>query len=231
MTEQEIIEKQQATGISYLMRVGLFFHAYNGAAFALARLTGYQVRRVHRRQGDIFQAGFTANSFDKVRGQLADAGITLQGGGDLWWFEGGDGDTLRINHDCYGKYLFQFYYRLTAPERQALIHLDLMLDLIREDVASHNTVVLPDTLNTPEANMLLEKAQQVGYLDNRYQPTISNTKSALLAFEIAIRLDIKDKWKTFETFWHRKNMRSYYNNALLQRQSLKFQDEIKQLFK
>ncbi len=28
-----------ATGINYLMRVGLFFHAYDGAAFALARLT------------------------------------------------------------------------------------------------------------------------------------------------------------------------------------------------
>ena len=90
MTEQEIIKEQQATGINYLMRVGLFYHAYDGAAFALARLTGYQVRRVHRRQGDIFLTGFSATSFDKVRTVLADAGITLQGDGDLWWFEGGD---------------------------------------------------------------------------------------------------------------------------------------------
>ena len=44
-----------------------------------------------------------------------------------------DGDTLRINYDCYGQYLHQFYYRLTAPERQSLIHLDLMLTLIRKE--------------------------------------------------------------------------------------------------
>lgn len=48
MTEQEIIEEQLATGINYLMRVGQFYHAYDGAAFALARLTGYQVPRLHR---------------------------------------------------------------------------------------------------------------------------------------------------------------------------------------
>ena len=47
-----------------------------------------------------------------------------------------DGDTLRINYDCYGEYLHQFFYRLTAPERQALIEFDLMLDLIHRDMAS-----------------------------------------------------------------------------------------------
>lgn len=52
-----------------------------------------------------------------------------------------DGDTLRINYDCYGQYLHHFYYHLTAPERQALIHLDLMLTLIRKERGQ-----LPETL-------------------------------------------------------------------------------------
>jgi hypothetical protein len=90
--------------------------------------------------------------------------------------------------------------------------------------------ILPEALSTPEAMVLWEKAQRAGYVDANYQPKISLTKSALLAFEMAIRLNVRNKWKVFETLWNRRNMRSDYNNALLQRQSLDFQDKLKQVF-
>ena len=141
-----------------------------------------------------------------------------------------DGDTLRINYDSYGKYLHQFYYRLSDDERQVLIRLDLMLDLIRGDMEVLREVVLPDVLATPEAMALWQKAMSEGWIDERFQPRISLTKSAVLAFEIANRLGIQDRWKVFEQFWHRKNMRSNYNNALTQRQSLKFLDDVKAAF-
>lgn len=89
---------------------------------------------------------------------------------------------------------------------------------------------LPGELSTPEAMALWKKAMSKGWIDERYQPKLSLTKSAIFAFEMANRLGIQERWKVFEQFWNRKNMRSNYNNALLQRQSLIFQDEVKALF-
>lgn len=142
-----------------------------------------------------------------------------------------DGDILKMDYDKYGNYLFQYYYDMTAEERRAFIEFDIMLDLIHEDMALLKKVVLPAPLATPEAMILWQKAMAAGWVDECFQPKLSITLSAMLAFEMAIRLELKDKWKTFETFWHRNNMRSNYNSALKQRQSLKFQDRIKQVFK
>ena len=89
---------------------------------------------------------------------------------------------------------------------------------------------LPEVLATEEAMRLWEKARQAGYVDECYQPLISRTQSALLADAMAERLGIKEKWKAFEELWHRKYMRNDYNLALTQRQSYKFQDDLKQLF-
>lgn len=89
---------------------------------------------------------------------------------------------------------------------------------------------LPEVLATPEAMILWQKAQQAGYVDDHYQPLISRTQSALLADAMAERLGIKEKWKVFEALWNRKYMRSDYNLALTQQQSLDFQDELKSMF-
>ena len=77
---------------------------------------------------------------------------------------------------------------------------------------------------------LWKKAQAAGWIDANYQPLISRTQSALLADAIAEKLGIRQKWKTFETLWNRKNMRSDYNLALRQQQSLDFLTELKALF-
>ena len=140
-----------------------------------------------------------------------------------------DGDTLRINYDCYGEYLHQFFYRLTAPERQALIEFDLMLDLIHQDLASLQEVTLPEPLATPEAMTLWRKAQDAGWVDERFLSKLSRTQSAFLADYMSSLLGITDRWKVFETLWHRNNMRSDYTKALSQRQSLEFQDAIKRV--
>ena len=89
---------------------------------------------------------------------------------------------------------------------------------------------LPEVLATEEAMRLWEKGRQAGYVDECYQPLLSRTQSALLADAMAERLGIKEKWKAFEELWHRKYMRNDYNLALTQRQSYKFQDDLKQLF-
>ena len=90
---------------------------------------------------------------------------------------------------------------------------------------------LPEALSTEEAMALWEKVQRAGYVDGNFQPLISRTQSALLADAMAERLGIREKWKVFEALWNRKYMRSDYNLALTQQQSLDFQDELKSMFK
>ena len=89
---------------------------------------------------------------------------------------------------------------------------------------------LPDVLSTEQAMTLWQKAQRAGYVDENYQPLISRTQSALLADAMAELLGIREKWKVFETLWNRKYMYRDYYEALNQKKSLEFQDELKMLF-
>ena len=91
--------------------------------------------------------------------------------------------------------------------------------------------VLPSLLCTDQAMTLWKRAQDAGYVDANYQPLISRTQSAILAYEMAKRLGIREKWKVFETLWNRKNMYRDYYKALNLQQSLAFQDKIKKLFR
>ncbi len=88
---------------------------------------------------------------------------------------------------------------------------------------------LPEVLATDEAMTLWKKAQTAGWVDANYQPLISRTQSALLADAIAEKLGIRQKWKTFETLWNRKNMYRDYYQALDQRKTLFFRDDIKKV--
>ena len=89
---------------------------------------------------------------------------------------------------------------------------------------------LPEPLATPEAMVLWQKAQQAGYVNEHFQPLLSRTLSAILAFEMAKRLAIKDKWKIFEAFWNRRNMYRDYYTSLNQNQSLEFREKLKAVF-
>ena len=89
---------------------------------------------------------------------------------------------------------------------------------------------LPDILATDEAMVLWRKVQATGWIDDNYQPLISRTQAALLADAMAERLGIKEKWKVFEGLWNRKHMYHDYYQALDQRKTLFFRDEIKKIF-
>ena len=86
---------------------------------------------------------------------------------------------------------------------------------------------LPEVLATSE---LWERLRQAGLIDDDNQPTVSRPEAALMAYTIAHRLNIINKWKMFEALWNRKNIRGDYNTALGQRKSLEFQDRLKTLF-
>ena len=90
---------------------------------------------------------------------------------------------------------------------------------------------LPEVLTSEEAMALWEKMQAAGYIDEDFQPTVSRTLSAVLADEMAGRLGIKEKWKVFETLWHRRNMYRDYYKALDLQQTMTFRDEIRRIIR
>ena len=97
----------------------------------------------------------------------------------------------------------------------------------QKEKGTYDASAMPASLCTEQAMALWRKVQQAGYVDENYQPLLSRTQSALLADAMARRLGIRNKWRVFETLWNRKNMRGDYNDALNQRQSLKFRDKLK----
>ena len=90
---------------------------------------------------------------------------------------------------------------------------------------------LPDVLVTDEAMALWKKNQAAGWIDANYQPLLSRTQAALLADAMAKKLEIKDKWKTFELLWNRRNMYRDYYDAMNQDQTYLFLDKLKELFR
>ena len=97
MTEQELIKKQEENGNStlYLMKVGMFFHAYNAGAFALARLMHYRVKRKARKGGrEVLMAGFPADRLEAVTKRIAAEGGKVLAQTDTWVeFAGLDGTS------------------------------------------------------------------------------------------------------------------------------------------
>lgn len=87
MTEQELIKKQEEDGNStlYLMKVGMFFHAYNAGAFALARLMHYRVKRKARKGGrEVLVAGFPADRLAVVAERIVATGGKVLSQTDTW---------------------------------------------------------------------------------------------------------------------------------------------------
>lgn len=77
MKELELIEKQKSSDNKYLylVKVGMFYHAYDAAAYAISRLMHYKIKRKHRRGGDVLVAGFPISGIQKAIDM-----ITLAGG-------------------------------------------------------------------------------------------------------------------------------------------------------
>lgn len=94
MTEQEILARQEASGnIEFFMiLIGRFLHAYGNGAFALARITGYHVRRKQRKSGEVLVLGFPIDRLDNVLERIRDTGGDVESvDNKTWKFRGVDG--------------------------------------------------------------------------------------------------------------------------------------------
>ena len=132
--------------------------------------------------------------------------------------------SIVINYTCcHANYVDAFNFTFGGDDR---------IDMKQAGNSQPQEVVaLPDELATDEAMRLWQKLQDAGYVDVNYQPTISRPMAALMADAMATHLGIQEKWKTFETLWKRRNMRSDYNRAFTQQQSLGFQETLKNLIR
>lgn len=104
----------------------------------------------------------------------------------------------------------------------------------REEQPSKDLTLDAGTEGVPEVlagSELWQRVKAEGMVDEAGQPTVSRTEAALLADMLAVKLGIRNKWKTFEAMWHRNNMRGDYNTALNQNKSLAFQDKLKNLLR
>lgn len=93
MTEQELCDRQRENGNQemYLQLRGTFWRAYDGGAFAIARVTGYQIKRL--KTIDRYQLGFPLVAIDRVLTTMKEKGLTVkdhQEGDTLITFSGGD---------------------------------------------------------------------------------------------------------------------------------------------
>jgi hypothetical protein len=79
-------------------------------------------------------------------------------------------------------------------------------------------------------SVLWKRAMDEGLLRADGYPAVSRTEAAVLAYVLADRLGIDNKWKVFEKLWNRNNMRADYNTALEQKKTLAFQDRLKEIF-
>lgn len=77
---------------------------------------------------------------------------------------------------------------------------------------------LPEALNNAEALSLLQKTQNLGLLDDQWQPTgdykNNKRKASVLAYVIGQKLNLSPLWASFEILWDRSHMRNDFNGAV-----------------
>ena len=131
----------------------------------------------------------------------------------------GEGRTINVTGNaCYIEYVENYYENGIAKKKND------------DDPAARMT----DELKGEKGQVILKNLQMHGVLDENFYPLeLSNSESAVLAYQIAIALDIKEMWKVFSDLWNisPNALRAAYNRGMEQKKTIKFLDEITPLLK
>jgi hypothetical protein len=109
----------------------------------------------------------------------------------------------------------------------------LLAEWISYDIANCQAIKpgsLPESLNTDEAKELMADLVDAGILTENWLPIrLSGTERALVAKAVSDRLEVNEVWQLFGQLWGEKpeTLRAYYNKAMEQKKSLKYQDKLK----
>lgn len=126
----------------------------------------------------------------------------------------GEGRTINVTGNaCYIEYVENCYVNGIAKKKKD------------DDPAAR----MSDELKGEEGLAVLKNLQKHGLLDEDFYPMgLSNSESAVLAYQIAITLGINEMWKVFSDLWNitPNALRAAYNRGMEQKKTMKFLDEI-----
>ena len=125
--------------------------------------------------------------------------------------------------------------RVESLEMERNVFKDTLLSLLsgrparQVPASSANTAMgkLPPPLDTEQAHRLWEKLKAAGLVDDNCQPLVSHAQAALIADEMAARLNITKKWKLFGSFWNLQYMKNDLFRIKSQRQMIDFLNHLK----
>ena len=126
----------------------------------------------------------------------------------------GEGRTINVTGNaCYIEYVENCYVNGIAKKKND------------DDPAAR----MSDELKGERGLAVLKNLQKHGVLDENFYPMeLSNSESAVLAYQIAITLGINEMWKVFSDLWNitPNALRAAYNRGMEQKKTIKFLDEI-----
>ena len=126
----------------------------------------------------------------------------------------GEGRTINVTGNaCYIEYVENCYVNGIAKKKND------------DDPAAR----MSDELKGEKGLAILKNLQKHGLLDENFYPMeLSNSESAVLAYQIAITLGINEMWKVFSDLWNitPNALRAAYNRGMEQKKTIKFLDEI-----
>lgn len=126
----------------------------------------------------------------------------------------GEGRTINVTGNaCYIEYVENCYVNGIAKKKND------------DDPAAR----MSDELKGERGLAVLKNLQKHGLLDENFYPLdLSNSESAVLAYQIAITLGINEMWKVFSDLWNitPNALRAAYNRGMEQKKTMKFLDEI-----
>ena len=142
------------------------------------------------------------------------------------------------------KNTINFTFNFNAPVGQNIAHVDKLeahfdKDMTMQvvDTASLATTQeaplgvpkLPEVLLTDKASELHERLCEAGMVDEGWMPVgLTNAERGVLAFQLAVRLDIQNQWQVFASLWGTTpgTLRSAYNKANEQRKTMSFIEKL-----
>lgn len=126
----------------------------------------------------------------------------------------GEGRTINVTGNaCYIEYVENCYVNGIAKKKND------------DDPAAR----MSDELKGERGLAVLKNLQKYGLLDEDFYPLgLSNSESAVLAYQISITLGINEMWKVFSDLWNitPNALRAAYNRGMEQKKTMKFLDEI-----
>ena len=131
----------------------------------------------------------------------------------------GEGRTINVTGNaCYIEYVENYYENGTAKKKND------------DDPEAR----MSEELKGEKGLAVLKNLQEHGVLDENFYPLeLSNSESAVLAYQVATTLVIKDVWKVFSDLWDKSPnvLRTAYNRGMEQKKTMKFLDKIIPLLK